>query len=230
MLSWAALLVAGAVAVVSSGGGSPWGPVLFVRSHEIIMGQPGCGKTPWAVARVRGARRVLFFDSAGDFAKFAECGEVIPAELLTVEALRGRFRRVCVAVERDELGEQFKRVLEICSEAAEQGGLVFVVDEVGDLKRDCEVELLWLHRAGHKKGIASVLLSACVNDFPKRCRDTASAVHAFYVKAAEDAVQLNREYGDEFGDRARAWRHPAPPVSWVNPVLHDHHITTRRTA
>lgn len=205
----------------------PWGH-LVVRDHRLVMGGPGCGKTPFAAELVRDARRVVFFDSAGDWLK-AGVGEGIPAEELTAADLCGAFVRVCVQTDREAMADDFRRTLAVCREVREDGGLVLLVDEVGDLRRECEDELLWLHRAGHKDGIASVLVSACATDFPKRCRDTATAVHSFFQKSADDCAVLDREYGNDFGARARAWRHPAPPVSWVNPVLHDHHSPSPRS-
>jgi hypothetical protein len=220
----------------------PWGRVLVVRSHELVMGAPGCGKTPFVVERVRGARRAVFFDTAGDFERFDACGQVIPAAVLEPDDLRGRFRRVCVstvtgitgdasaeaiAARRAQLATDLRKTLAACCAVADEGGLVIVIDELGDL-RACDAELLWLHRAGHKLGIASVMASACATDFPKRCRDTASAAFSFFQKAADDVNTLDREYGNDFGTRARAWRHPAPPVAWTSPVLHPHTLSERQ--
>lgn len=208
--------------------GQPWGQ-LVVRDHVIVMGAPGCGKTPFAAALVASARRVVFFDSAGDFGRDPANGEHIPADMLTPDDLRGVVCRVCVQTERGAAGfaGDFLRTVECCKAVASEGGLVLVVDEVGDLKRECEPDLNELHRAGHKHGVATVLCSACATDFPKRCRDTASRVYSFFQKSADDVGTLDREYGEGFGARARAWRHPAPPVSWVSPVLHDTHRSPR---
>jgi hypothetical protein len=198
----------------------PWGR-LMRRDHVLVMGMPGCGKTPFAAELVAEARRAVFCCPTGDWHREGEV--VTAAELVEYpELLRGPFVRLVVDVDRDRPGDDFKVVVAACRAAAAEGGLVILADEVGDIRRSAEEELLSLHRNGHHDGIASVLCSPCANDFPKRCRDTASRVFSFYQKNADDVGTLDREYGDDFGTRARAWRHPAPPVEWTNPVLHNH--------
>jgi hypothetical protein len=182
------------------------------------MGGPGTGKTPFAAELVKTARRVVFFDPTGDLASHGE--QTTADELEQPDALAGQVLRLVVIADPDHPAPDFVRTLAACRAAAPHGGLVLVVDEVGDLTRECTDELNSLHRNGHHDGVASVLISPCATDFPKRCRDTATRVYSFFQKSARDEATLDEEYGHNFGARARAWRHPAPPVEWVNPVLH----------
>jgi hypothetical protein len=217
----AAILVAGALVMPQ-----PWGQ-LSRRDHVLVMGMPGCGKTPHAAELAAEARRVVYFDPTGEWADLGlriDAAELDDPATAAAELLRGEFLRVVVEPRDATLCRDFEATVAACRAAAPYGGLVLVVDEVGDLTRECVETLHGLHRNGHKDGVATVFASPCATDFPKRCRDTASRVVSFYQKNADDVATLNREYGREvpnFGDRAAAWRYPSPPVTWVNPTLHD---------
>jgi hypothetical protein len=215
----------------------PWG-TLVRRDHVIVMGMPGCGKTPYAAELAADAQRVVYFDPTGEWAA-EELGEVVPAVLfdehrnakgelspagavaLATEYLRGKLVRVVVVPDDNNLAPDFEATVAMCRAAAPFGGLVLLVDEAGDLTRDCTETLHALHRNGHKDGVATILASPCATDFPKRCRDTASRVFSFYQKNHADRRALADEYGDAFATAAATWRHPNPPAAWLNPTLHD---------
>jgi hypothetical protein len=223
----AALLLAVGVAVMPQ----PWGQ-LVRRDHALVAGMPGCGKTPFAASLAADARRVVYFDPTGEWEPL---GEVIDADELVElvaehgapavagQLLPGTFRRLVVTPEKDELHDAFAATVEVCRAAAPFGGLVLLADEVGDLTRDAgsTALLLGLHRNGHKHGVASVLASPCMTDFPKRCRDTASRVYSFFQKNAADRAAMAAEYGADFATAAAAWRYPNPPAVWTNPTLHS---------
>lgn len=197
----------------------PWGDLL-PRDHVLVIGAPGSGKSPFAAKTVKRARRVVFWDAGGSWAGEGE--PVTARDLLQFpELLAGKVCRLVVVPSEDRGGiaDEFRQVVAACRAAAPLGGLVLVIDEVGDLRAATE-ELNGLHRNGHKDGIATVMVSPCATDIPKRCRDTATRVFSFYQKAADDVTTLDREYGSNFGTRAAAWRHPAPPVAWRSPTLH----------
>jgi hypothetical protein len=229
----AAVILAGALAMPQ-----PWGN-LVRRDHIIVMGMPGCGKTPFAASLAAPARRVVSFDPTGEW---SELGEVVPAALfdehrnakgvltpdgaraLAAEFLRGTLMRVVVVPDEETLASDFEATVAMCRAACREdtteNGLVLLVDEVGDLTRDCTETLQGLHRNGHKDGIATILASPCCTDFPKRCRDTASRVFSFFQKNHADRRALADEYGEAFATAAAAWRHPSPPAAWLNPTLH----------
>lgn len=201
----------------------PWGD-LVRRDHVLVMGAPGCGKTPFAAQLVRRARRAVFFDPTGEW---SHLGTVVAASDLAddPDLLSGVTCRIVVDPRDGALLEDFAATVDACRAAAPFGGLVLCVDEVGDLSatHDGQELLRALHRAGHKDGVATVLASPCWTDFPARCRSTASRVYSFHQRAAADIAALNAELGrhvPDFGERAARWTHPAPPVAWVSPTLH----------
>lgn len=194
----------------------PWGQ-LVRRDHIMVVGAPGCGKTPYAAELAGDARRVVYFDPTGEWAQH---GEVVPASLIGEADFAGTFRRLVVLPGDDTLHEDFRATVAACRAAAGHGGLVLLVDEVGDLVPECAAELQGLHRNGHKDGVASILCSPCATDIPKRCRDTASRVFSFFQKSAADRRALADEYGETFAARAAGWRYPEPPAAWVSPTLH----------
>ncbi len=206
----------------------PWGQ-LVRRDHVIVLGMPGCGKTPHAASLAAEARRVVYFDPTGEWSAHgervdgADVAELVTASptLAARELLAGTFRRLVVTPSESGLHDEFEATVELCRAARDEGGLVLLVDEVGDLVPECAETLMGLHRNGHKDGVATVLASPCATDIPKRCRDTASRVVSFYQKNADDRRALAQEYGDDFATAAATWRYPNPPAAWTNPTLHD---------
>lgn len=221
----------------------PWGQ-LYRRDHILVLGTPGCGKTPFAAELVEGgplaaavglpgpaARRVVYFDPTGEWARH---GEVVQPEDMAeaaagdAELLRGTFLRLVVEPRDTEdeatLLEDFAWTVAACRRAERFGGLVLVADEVGDITEAGGAGLLrGLHRNGHKQGVATILCSPAWTDIPARCRSSRSRVFSFAQLADADVETLNRELGrvvPDFGDRAAAWKYPAPPVAWTSPTLH----------
>jgi hypothetical protein len=230
----AALLVAGALVMPQ-----PWGSLLFRRDHVIVLGAPGCGKTPYAASLCADARRAVFFDSADEL---DDEGEPVPGDLVrdlvehdgadaaARELLAGTFRRVVVKPTEAGFLEEFEATAAMCRAAGPRAarlgeGLVFLVDEVGDLTDGGAADTLrGLHRNGHKDGVCTIFASPCWTDIPARCRSTRSRVYSFAQLAADDVATMNRELGrvvPNFGDLAARWQYPAPPVAWISPTLHE---------
>lgn len=196
---------------------------LHVRAHELYLGVPGSGKTTLAKARVASARRVVFFDPAGDYETEGEV--VYPAELeeRPHTLLGGAFARVVVRAGRDEardVAEEFEAVASACRRVACAGGLLLVADEVGDYSLRAAETLTRLHRNGHHDGVASVLVSQCAVDIPLTCRRTATRVVSLLQVASADLDALEREYGPDFATRVREWRPGSPPAVWELPTLY----------
>ncbi len=194
---------------------------LHARSHEIVLGVPGSGKTYHARARVHDARRVVFFDPAGDYEGE---GERLYADDLAhqPELFDGKWARYVVAAGRGEAdtAAEFREVIRVCRAARAGGGLILVADEVGDYAPECARELTRLHRNGHHDGVASILVSQCAVDIPLTCRRTATRVVSMLQTASADLDALAREYGDEFAERVRRWRPGDAPVVWTLPTLY----------
>lgn len=236
-MSSAVIVALVVVAVEVAAMPQPWGS-LYRRDHVLVLGAPGSGKSPFAAELVEGgplaarfglgepARRVVYFDATrGEWAKHGE--RVAPDDLAaSPELLAGRYLRLVVVPDDLTLVADFATTLTACRAAHSHGGLVLVVDEVGDLCHaggGATAELLALHRNGHHDGVASVLASPCWTDVPARCRSTASRVFSFFQRADGDVRTLNAELGRQvpgFGDLAAAWKYPAPPVAWTSPTLH----------
>ncbi len=188
------------------------------RSHELVLGVPGSGKTHHVKARLARARRVVFFDPTGhDYS--AEGEQVTAGDLLDLELLRGAVCRLVVVPEADDVAEEFQATVAACRAAADFGGLVLAADEVGDYAPRCGEALTRLHRNGHHDGVASVLISQCAVDIPKTCRRTATRVTSLLQTASADLDALETEYGPEFRERVARWRPGDPPAVWTLPTF-----------
>jgi hypothetical protein len=186
------------------------------RSHELVLGVPGSGKTRLAVARLASARRVVFFDPTGH--DYTEEGEAVTVAELATE-LRHRFARLVVVPSLDA-ADDFAATVAACRAAGQtHGGLVLCADEVGDYSRQaCDV-LTRLHRNGHHDGVASVLVSQCAIDIPLTCRRTATRVASLLQTNSADLDALQAEYGPDFRESVARWRPGDPAAVWTLPTM-----------
>lgn len=192
------------------------------RSHELILGVPGSGKTRLARGRLARSRRAVFFDPTGH--DYDGSGErVSPEDLIAdPELLAGTVCRLHV-VPGDDVAAGFAITVRACRGAARHGGLVLLGDEVGDYSQRAAEVLTRLHRNGHHDGVASLLVSQCAVDIPKTCRRTATRVSSLLQVASADLEALAVEYGDEFAERVRRWRPGDPAAVWSLPTLYPAH-------
>ncbi len=195
----------------------PFG-LLDHRSHELVLGVPGSGKTHHARARLASARRVVFFDPTGH--DYVDEGEQVSPADLDRELLSGTVVRL-VVVPGDDVPADFAATVAACR--ASDGGVVLCADEVGDYAPHCADVLTRLHRNGHHDGVVSVLVSQCAIDIPKTCRRTATRVTSLLQTASADLDALETEYGPEFRERVARWRPGDPPAVWTLPTLRHHH-------
>lgn len=193
----------------------PLGP-LHPRSHELVLGVPGSGKTYLARERLASVRRVVFLDPAGDY---GDEGERVAAGDLTPELLSGTVVRLVVEPGED-VAADVRATIEACRAARDAGGLVLCLDEVGDYSLACADVLTRLHRNGHHDGVASLLVSQCAVDIPKTCRRTATRVVSLLQTASADLDALELEYGADFRERVQRWRPGDPPAVWTLPTLY----------
>jgi hypothetical protein len=191
---------------------------LHPRSHELFLGVPGSGKTHHARARLRTARRCVFFDPTGhDYETEGE--RVRVADLGDPDLWAGQFVRLVVVPGADVPGD-FSATVAACRTAGGFRPLVLCADEVGDYSARCADDLTRLHRNGHHDGVASLLVSQCAVDIPKTCRRTATRVCSLLQTASADLDALETEYGAEFAERVRRWRPGDSPAVWTLPTLH----------
>lgn len=201
---------------------------LYDRSHELVIGVPGSGKTYLTRQRVATARRVVFASPTLDY---IDDGELVDVDDLDDddegERLRGATLRLVMVLGEDDRdpGEDLAALVRyLRRHAPRRGELVLVCDEVGDYGRPGTigaVTLERLHRNGHHDGIASILVSQCAVDIPLTCRRTATRVTSLLQTRSEDLAALEREYGRDFRDRVSAWSAGDPPVAWVLPTLYQ---------
>ena len=206
----------------------PFGPLVYC-SHEIVLGVQQSGKTTLVRERLASARRVVFATPhPGDY---ADDGELVTVDELRrqPELLDGVVCRLVVPLgdeERDddeadevEARDVLQLVRFVRREAPARGPLVLVLDEVGDYRRRCEATLGRLHRNGHHRGVASVLISQCATDIPPTCHRNATRVVSLLQTRTEDLDALEAQYGATFRERAARWQRGDPPALWMLSTL-----------
>jgi ferritin-like protein len=192
----------------------PWGN-LERRDHLAIFGVPGSGKSTLARKIAAPARRVVFFDPGADH---EDEGIVVSAADLAAypDLLRGTWVRVVVAAGRDgaDAAEEVETVIAACAAAEDEGGILLVCDEVGDYGSRAAHDLTSLHRSGHKRGIASILVSQRAVDVPLGARATANRVYSLLQDHPHDLAALAEVYGEDYAAHVAAWKPGDPPVEW----------------
>lgn len=204
---------------------------LQYNSHEIVLGVQQSGKTTLVRERLASARRTVF--ATPHPSDYATDGELVFVDDLASEPglLDGTVCRLVVPLgDEDRDGDensdqQARQVLQLISilrrEAPRRGALVLVLDEVGDYRRQCEAALTRLHRNGHHRGIASVLISQCATDIPPSCHRNATRVLSLLQTRSADLDALETEYGAAFRERVASWRPGDEPAVWTLPTLHQ---------
>lgn len=188
------------------------------HSHEVQLGLPRSGKSYLTRLRVASARRVVFFDPPGD--SYTDEGEAFAADDLSPATLTGSVCRIVVVPGVDVPGD-LRKVIAACRAAKDKGGLVLVLDEVGDYSKFCAAELEALHRNGHHAGVASILVSQCAVDIPRTCRRTATRFASLLQTDAADLEALaEAPRGPAFAERVRSWQPGDPAVVWTLPTLY----------
>lgn len=205
----------------------PFGP-LFYNSHEVVLGVQQSGKTTLVRERLASARRVLFATPHPD--DYVDDGELVDVETLArrPELLDGVVCRLVVPLGSEDREDEddgsaldvLKLVRLVRREAPERGSLVLVLDEVGDYRKRCEGELTKLHRNGHHRGVASVLISQCATDIPPSCHRNATRVASLLQTRSVDLDALETEFGPEFREAVARWRPGDPPAVWTLPTLY----------
>jgi len=204
--------------------GGGFGPNLAWGDHVVVVGLQQTGKSTLARSLVRGARRVVYFDPKGDYARELPRARVVaPAELegldgtakyLHLVVLAGRDPDVDIA---DELRYTVRKLREWSR--GKGRGIVLVMDELHLYSASAGAQLRGLMANGHgiapdDGGIVTVLVSQRGVDLPLGCRALASRAYSLAQVHPRDLERLEDEFGPEFRADAEAWEPGAEPAYW----------------
>lgn len=205
----------------------PFGRYLDLPQHRVVLGVSQSGKTTFAWALARSARRVVVFDPTGDYEALARHARVVTPPELEDRAILAQNEhpvRVIVRAGRDpeyDISDEFVYVYARCRDARD---LVFVADEVSLYKSGKALRALCsLHMNGHKWGIVSILVAQRAVGVPLDCRANCTHVHSFLQESKEDLDELRAQYDPShpgFGDAVRDWKPGEPPVTWRRRTLY----------
>lgn len=201
-----------------------YGPNLSWGDHVIVIGLQQTGKSTLARALVKGARRVVYVDPKGDYAREIRKADVrTPLELEQVDG-DARYMRLVVLVGRgehdaaDEVRYVARKVRE-WSQGSAAHGIVLVMDELHLYSDSASLTLRGLLANGHGiapeyGGIVTVLVSQRGVDIPLGCRALVSRAYALAQEHERDLERLEDEFGPDFAAVAKSWEPGDAPAYW----------------
>ena len=165
----------------------------------IIIGLPLSGKTYLAGKLTKDVPRILFFDPYHDYKEAAKATEVKADDLIKNPKMLHTSRfRLSIIPNEDFLADQLEDCVSIARAA---GNLVFVMDEVGDYKKEATNTLEKLARNGRHDGLVPIYVSQVAMDIPRTVRRLASQVYSFRQNDIDDLDALRERYGDAFAEK-----------------------------
>ena len=207
---------------------TPWGANLAWGDHVIVVGLQQTGKSTLARTLTRGARRVIYYDPKGDYARRlgGRRGVLVvrPEEMEGIDGA-ARYLRVVVLGARDpdvdaadEVRYVVRKVRE-WSEGRRELGIVLVLDELHLYSASAGSTLRSLLASGHGVapeygGVVSVLVSQRGVDLPLGCRALATRAYSFRQQHPDDLDRLEKEFGADFRAEAKSWQAGEPPAFW----------------
>jgi hypothetical protein len=204
---------------------SAYGRNLAWGDHVIVVGLQQTGKSTLARELVRGARRVVFLDPKGDYARKVK-GAVVATPMQVHEQpalLRAPRLRLVVLIghgETDPAAEVRYMIRRLRETEAELGlGTVVVLDELHVYSDRCAITLRGLMASGHGTdpacgGLVSVMVSQRGVDLPLGCRALATRAYSFKQTHPRDLERLADEFGEDFAEHARTWSAGREPAYW----------------
>jgi hypothetical protein len=159
-----------------------------------VTGATRTGKTTWVVERVRSRRRLLVWDSAGEFADLHRCERITSIAALARAATDRRARRLGLIVPATpENFEAFCRVAMIFVQLHEDACVV--VEELADVTSPNKAPAAWgvLTRRGLRYGPDIYFLTQRPSESDKTSFGNASVIHAHQCALEIDVEYMRRQ-------------------------------------
>ncbi len=157
----------------------------------VVAGASRTGKTTWVAERVRHARRLLVWDSVGEWADRFGCERVTSIH----ELARGIFRRARIAFDVPASQENFAAFCRLAwiFIRARQGTLV--VEELADVTSPGKAPVYWgeVVRKGLRYGPEIYALTQRPSESDKTVMGNASILHVHQMAREEDVRYMARE-------------------------------------
>lgn len=168
-----------------------------VGERIIILGIPMSGKTTLAATLTKSVKRIVYFDPFHDYAEIANAKAVKASELFKNPKIldQSEFRYAIQPDDTGDLAQDFDDTVMLVRAA---GDMVFVMDEIGDYKRETEQTLAKIARNIRHNGIVPIFVSQVATDIPKTVRRLATAVYSFRQEHPDDLEALEKVYGEAF--------------------------------
>lgn len=161
----------------------------------MATGASRTGKTTWVVERVRSARRLLVWDSVGEFADLHQCQRVTTIfELAQAVKPGAPARRIayCAPVSAESFG-QFCRLAWVYIRA--HAGAVLVVEELADVTTPGKAPIYWgeIVRKGLRYGPEIYAITQRPSESDKTVMGNASVLHVHQCALEIDAAYMARQ-------------------------------------
>lgn len=176
----------------------PLGPFI-PGDRVIVIGLPLSGKTYLVGKKLTvDCPRILFFDPYHDYNEMAGAEEISANKLIENPSILNKSTfRYAIIPDEDFIADQLDDSVRIARAA---GNLVFVMDEVGDYKREATLTMEKLARNGRHDGLVPIYVSQVAMDIPRTVRRIATRVYSFRQEDIEDIDALSERYGESYAN------------------------------
>lgn len=159
-----------------------------------VTGATRTGKTTWVVERVRSRRRLLVWDSAGEFADLHGCARITSIAELARAVVDPRPRRLALVV--DVTAENFQRFCRLAMIFVQlHVDATVVVEELADVTSPNKAPSSWgvLTRRGLRYGPEIYFLTQRPAESDKTSFGNASVIHAHQCALEIDVEYMRRQ-------------------------------------
>lgn len=202
----------------------PWG-TLNLGERITVNGLPTFGKTTLCEKLAAEAYAAIFLSTFRDFEKPSRGVATVDQLERYPQLLAQSYSRIAVRVTSGKRGralaDEYARTIECVNFAGRhfdrtgKGGRIFVLDEIGDVRRHLEDELNAVFRGGRHYGIVPVFASQVATDLPLKARKLASTAYFLGQRHNDELKEIAACYGRDFASRVGRWRKYEPPIVWL---------------